>query len=115
VLVRITSEWLERGSEMSDETLVDQPVEEKVEEPKRQFHFSVEIGKSSAAVVTEEALPSLKGVLAEAMGIPGGLIFLEEVQLSYEGQWHQPQLLVQFHVGPNSKVTLRAVIGYVRY
>lgn len=100
---------------MTDEVetqTTEAPEEEKI--PVQ--YFFIEIGKSTAQVETTQQNPSLKMVLAEAMGISERLVFLDEVWLAQDTDtWYRPRLGIGFHVGANSKGNLIAFVRFTRY
>lgn len=102
---------------MTDETQDQVEELEPIEEPKRpKYYFTVKMGLSEAQVEIEEDAPSLSRVLGETMGIKAELIFLDEVWVDPGNDyWSRQQILTQFHVGPNSKAHLKAVVHWTRY
>lgn len=81
-----------------------------------QVYFDVELGQSNARVKFTVTSPSLKSVIAEAIGITPNLVFIDEVWVIFdEERWYASKLGVGFHVGANSKGALLAKITWSRY
>lgn len=113
-LGRITSEWLERVSEMSENEVETTPVVEE-KEP-FQVYFDVEMGQSTARVRFTTPEASAKSVIAMALGISERIVYIDETWIIFdEERWYTSKLGIAFHVGANSKGELMAKITWSRY
>lgn len=99
---------------MTEETQ-DQVEEVKEEEKPRHWYFTIGLGHMEARVEATTENPSLKAVLADAMGITAGMVFIDEVFVVSSEYWSQNKISVGYHVGANSKAHLLAFVEWTRY